>query len=186
MPARWPAVGAGLADSLLKAVKARMQARVTALAAPIGRFEDPRSLYRARLFVRIREHPECPARLRWSRYTSRFRIAPWYDNGGRPPVRIPLPDLNSDTVKNLTPNVMFQVPQALFDTLAQNSPDAFIKGEASEKKGGIELGWICSFNLPSIFLCAFIVLNIFLQLFNIIFQWMLFIKICIPYPKPKS
>ena len=186
MPERWPAVSSTLAGNLLRAVKLRLEQRLSALSPAVGRFEDPRSLYRARLLIRTREHPACPAQLRWSRYTTRFRIAPWYENGGRGPVRIPLPDLTSDSVRDLTPNVTFQVPQALFDMLAQNSPDSLIKGEGKEKKGGVELGWICSFNLPSIFLCAFIVLNLFLQLFDIIFQWMLFIKICIPYPKPKS
>ena len=51
---------------------------------------------------------------------------------------------------------------------------------------GIErgtLGWICSFSIPIITLCAFIVLSIFLSLFDLIFKWMAFIKICIPFPK---
>jgi hypothetical protein len=48
------------------------------------------------------------------------------------------------------------------------------------------MDWICSFNLPVITLCAFIVLNIFLQLFNLIFQWLMFIKICIPFPRPEA
>jgi hypothetical protein len=32
-------------------------------------------------------------------------------------------------------------------------------------------------------LCAFISLNIFLQLFDLIFRWMAYLKICIPIPK---
>ena len=50
---------------------------------------------------------------------------------------------------------------------------------------GVGIGWLCSFSLPIITLCAFIVLNIFLSLFNICFFWMAYLKICIPYPKPK-
>ena len=38
----------------------------------------------------------------------------------------------------------------------------------------------------SITICAFIVLNIFLGLFDLIFRWMMFIKICIPIPAPPS
>jgi len=60
----------------------------------------------------------------------------------------------------------------------------------SEGKGstGSKLGiqWLCSFSIPLITICAFIVLNIFLQLFNLIFQWLLYIKICIPIPGRKS
>ena len=36
---------------------------------------------------------------------------------------------------------------------------------------------------PVITICAFIVLNIFLTLFNLIFGWLFFIKVCIPFPK---
>jgi hypothetical protein len=51
--------------------------------------------------------------------------------------------------------------------------------------GGINLTWICSFSIPLITICAFFVLNIFLSLLNIVFFWMAFIKICIPFPIPK-
>jgi hypothetical protein len=48
---------------------------------------------------------------------------------------------------------------------------------------GLTLGWICGFNIPLITICAFIVLNIFLSLFDLIFRWLFFIKICVPFPK---
>ena len=47
-------------------------------------------------------------------------------------------------------------------------------------------GLVCSFAIPTITICAFIVLNIFLSLFDLIFRWMAFIKICIPIPLPKK
>jgi hypothetical protein len=49
---------------------------------------------------------------------------------------------------------------------------------------GMSLGWICGFNIPLITICAFFVLNIFLSLLNIVFFWLPFIKICIPFPMP--
>ena len=88
-------------------------------------------------------------------------------------------------MKNLKPNVAFQLPPGLFNTLANNSPKDFLDGKGKEGGVGIGIAWICSFSLPIITLCAFIVLNIFLQLFNIVFWWMLYIKICIPIPFPK-
>jgi len=67
----------------------------------------------------------------------------------------------------------------------QKDPKSSVKGEDSAGGGvGLGLMWLCSFNIPIITLCAFIVLNIFLSLFDIFFQWMLFIKICIPIPVP--
>jgi hypothetical protein len=50
--------------------------------------------------------------------------------------------------------------------------------------GGLKLDWICGFNIPLITICAFFVLSIFLSLLNIIFFWLPFIKICIPFPSP--
>ena len=41
-------------------------------------------------------------------------------------------------------------------------------------------------SIPIITICAFIVLNIFLSLFDLFFSWMLFIKICLPIPVPKK
>ena len=52
--------------------------------------------------------------------------------------------------------------------------------------GGIQLDWICGFNIPLITICAFFVLNIFLTLLNLVFFWIAFIKICIPFPVPKA
>jgi hypothetical protein len=54
------------------------------------------------------------------------------------------------------------------------------KGSGGNGQG---LAWICSFSLPIITLCAFIVLHIFLILFNLIFFWLPFLKICLPLPK---
>ncbi len=82
----------------------------------------------------------------------------------------------------MKPNVAFQVPQPLFDLLAANTPEDFLDGKAGQSVGAA-LDWICAFNIPIITLCAFIVLNIFLSLFDLIFRWLLFIKICIPVPK---
>jgi hypothetical protein len=79
--------------------------------------------------------------------------------------------------------VTFVVPERLFNLLNKNSPDDFLKGSASEGDFQLGLDWICGFNIPIITLCAFIVLFIFLVLLNLIFWWLPFIKICIPFPK---
>jgi hypothetical protein len=48
--------------------------------------------------------------------------------------------------------------------------------------GGLQLGMICSFSIPIITICALIVLMIFINLLNIVFWWMPFLKICFPIP----
>ena len=91
--------------------------------------------------------------------------------------------LDPDALKQLKPNVAFAVPRQLFNFIQANDPKGLLEGKGSNGAAGFAFDWICSFNIPIITLCAFIVLNIFLSLFDLIFQWMLFIKICIPIPR---
>ena len=81
----------------------------------------------------------------------------------------------------LKPNVAFVLPATLANLL-QADPKKLRDGDPAGA-GSLDLGWICSFSIPIISLCAFIVLNIFLQLLNLIFFWLPFLKICIPFPK---
>jgi len=55
-------------------------------------------------------------------------------------------------------------------------------GDIKTSDPGWTLGMICSFSIPIITLCAFIVLMIFIQLLNIVFWWLPFLKICLPIP----
>ncbi len=64
-------------------------------------------------------------------------------------------------------------------------------GEIDEGKVGSPgpawgIGMICSFSIPIITLCAFIVLMIFIKLLNIVFWWVPFLKICLPIPVKKN
>jgi hypothetical protein len=74
------------------------------------------------------------------------------------------------------------VPENIFNVLQRNKD---VKNFGKPGAPQIGIAWLCGFNLPIITLCAFIVLNIFLSLFDLIFAWMLFIKLCIPIPRPK-
>ena len=133
-------------------------------------------------FVRIKGHDGCPPRLVWSVPSDPFRIAAWYDPGDAPPTQIALPDITRASVKSIKPNVAFKVPASLNNLLNRNSPKDFLDNKGKDG-GGLGLGWICGFCIPMITFCAFIVLNIFLSLFNIVFGWLLFLKICLPFPR---
>jgi len=190
MPDQWPSIDDGQEQRILNLVVARLNSALGSLMKSEGRFDDPAGQYRVRAFVRVARSDRCPPAIFWSEYSKPFMIAPWYENNGMPPVKVQLPDpFNSDFLKNLKdkPNVAFAVPEGLFNLLKDNTPEAFLKGEGSGGSGGgFGLDWICGFNIPIITLCAFIVLNIFLSLLNIIFQWIPLIKICIPLPKKQS
>lgn len=180
MPLRWPAVsdalGARLTDAALGCLSAQYKARI---GAP-GKFDDDNARYAVRAFVRVTGHDNCPEKLVWSVESEPFRILPWWDGEG-PATTISLPDLSA--LKSVKPSVAFAMPPAIANLL-KGDPEKLAKGEGSTEGPGI--AWLCSFSIPFITLCAFIVLNIFLSLFDLIFRWMMFIKICIPIPKPPA
>jgi hypothetical protein len=96
-------------------------------------------------------------------------------------VQVALPDpTDRGFLRSLKPNVAFAVPPSLQNLLGGNPKD-LMEGKGDTK--GLSLGWICGFNIPLITICAFIVLCIFFSLFNLIFWWLPFLKICIPFPK---
>jgi hypothetical protein len=179
MPLAWPEIDETLGTRLTTRAIACLQRRFAALIPPTPKFDDPRATYIVRGFIRVRGHDGCPPRLVWSDASERFRILPWWESEG-PAAKIPLPGIAD--VKKLKPNVAFQVPPEIANLL-QGDAKKLAEGEGSPD--GLDIAWLCSFSLPAITLCAFIVLSIFLALLNIIFGWLAFIKICIPIPKPR-
>ncbi len=184
MPIVWTALSTDQAQNILDAAASAMRARIKTMVPRAPQFTDPTREYRLRAFVRVKCPDGCPPNLVWSDYSDPFTIAPWYAPSDAPPAIIPLPDaMDRDALKQMKPNVAFVVPQKLADMLNGNDPKKLASGGGTAGASGIALDWICSFNIPVITLCAFIVLNIFLSLFDLIFRWMMFIKICIPIPK---
>jgi hypothetical protein len=179
MPESWPAAAdnSALANALHKA----MTARFAASKGKSGRYDEPDGRYVIRAFVRLKCEHGGSTKIVWSEESEPFVIAPWYEGAGAPPVQIPLPDASDkNLLRSLKPNVAFIVPPAMQNLLTGKAKD-LMAGTGS--LGSLGLSWICSFNIPVITICAFIVLNIFLTLFNLIFGWLFFIKICIPFPK---
>jgi hypothetical protein len=48
---------------------------------------------------------------------------------------------------------------------------------------GLGIGFICSFSIPVITICAMLLLSIIIALLNIVFFWLPFVKICLPVPR---
>ncbi|WP_341679312.1 hypothetical protein [Niveibacterium sp. SC-1] len=192
MPETWPQLDSGAAGQLAGALSQAMRARFATVKGRPGRFDEPEARYRLRAFVRLKAEGACPPKTIWSDYSEAFVIAPWYEGAGTP-VQIPMPDLTDrDLLKSLKPNVSFVLPPSL-QCMLNGSPKDMMEGKFNKKckagnddGNGLSLGWICSFSIPIITLCAFICLNIFLSLFDLFFRWMLFLKICIPFPKIRT
>jgi hypothetical protein len=184
MPEAWPALDVDAKARLATLMSAALGERFKLVQGRSGRFDAATARYQIRAFVRLKPEAGCPSRTVWSDYSEPFTIAPWYDGAGAPPVQIPMPDATDRAfLKSLKPNVAFVVPPSLNNLLAGDAKK--LSDGEGEAAANPTLQWICAFNIPLITICAFIVLNIFLSLFDLIFRWMLFFKICIPFPFPK-
>lgn len=185
MPTAFPALSEIQAQKILQLIVASLSARLIASEQGERRFEDTTARYMLRGFVRVNRNPSCPPELVWSENSEPYTIAPWYESAetGLPLPQVALPNpFDRDALRQLKPNVSFKVPEELFK-LMNSDLSKVIDGDKPSGGDGFGLDWLCSFSLPIITLCAFLVLNIFLSLFDIVFRWLLFIKICIPIPK---
>lgn len=179
MPLEWPAIGASQGAHLMQLALACLSQRFATISPATPKFDGDGYRYAVRPFIRVKGHDDCPSRLVWSDYSEAFRILPWWDGDG-PATKIPLPDPKN--FRKMKPNITFEVPPSLANII-RGDPKKLADGEGST--GGLDIFWLCSFSMPIITICAFIVLSIFLSLFDLFLSWMAFIKICIPIPKPK-
>lgn len=169
----------------------RVLSNVISLAdeMPVAKFQQARGdVYQLVPFVRAKDD-HGKERIYWADATARsemFRVAGPFDPNASRPTMIPMPslrDLKSGMAKGvgmITPPDTFSLINAL-NLKKGASEDVLPKDEASPF--GIQ--WICSFSLPVITLVAMIVLMIMISLLNIIFFWLPWIKICLPFPKLK-
>ena len=149
-----------------------------------SRFDDADAHYAIRAFVRVKQGDGCPPLLVWSEMTPLYRIAPWFASTGAPQARIALPPFDKASLQAMKPNVAFELPPSLQNLLMKNDPADLLAG-GGKKGGELGIGWLCSFSIPIITICAFIALNLILSLLNIFLRWMPFVKICLPIPKQK-
>lgn len=181
MPDSWPAISQAVEQRIVSALKGAMEARWARLSPVGARYDDLTGRYEVRCFARIDCGPECPPKTIWSPGSVRFEIVPWYEASDAPPTVIELPSLSDDFLSSIKPNVAFKVPEDIQKFMSDLKLDKLMEGEQPGTKLG--LGMICGFSIPIITICAFIVLQIFLVLFHILFWWLPFIRICIPFPK---
>lgn len=195
MPSLWLPTDPGVRAATISSAQAVMSQQFASLNAGEGRFDPQGRSYHIRGFVRVKRHDCCEPQIAWSMPSESFVISEWFDgNGNVPPVQLTLPDPMEDGfLESLKPNVSFQMSEGMFNLLDQLGIDQISDLLAGKDPGlqtdgndsGFGLGWICSFNISIVFMIAFILMFMFLFILNIVFFWMFFIKICIPYPKPE-
>jgi hypothetical protein len=188
MPHAWDFFSDQDQQKIVAVMQPLLQTRGQATSPPVGRFQDATRLYRVRMFFRIKgETPNCPPQLVWSCYSEPFRLGAWYESSGRAVAPVPMPDpFDPNAMKNAKPTSSFAVSPKLMTAMQGANLTSLSAGTAPSGGAGLSLTWICSFSIPLITICAFFVLNIFISLLNIVFFWMAFIKICIPFPIPSA
>jgi hypothetical protein len=178
-----PAPGGGSAPTAATAPVAAARA-AAASAGPPGALDG--AFYAVRC---VYERPRCAPFVEpvVSAPSRPFRMAPFFDPDApaRPlTIRLPL-DTSIKGLKKFPKGVSMLISNKLRQQVerVQNAKlEQIDDGDIPGSEPGWTLGMICSFSLPIITLCAFIVLMIFIQLLNIVFWWLPFLKICLPIP----
>ncbi len=172
--------------SIVLGIEAAMKGRWEKMNSIPARYDESTDRYTISCFLRVKDDDDCPPRTIWTNPSEPFKIVPWFESSGQPPVQVELPaidPLKPQSFKNLRPNVSFKVPPELKQFMERLDMNNLLEGK--HNKGSIDFGMICGFNIPIITICAFLLLNIILSLLNIIFWWLPFVRICIPFPKSK-
>ncbi len=160
---------------------ARDEARV-----PRPRY-DHESLYAVWCWVRVAGRDACEKeRLVWTRPTEPFSLAEPSDLLGAKPAVVQLPDIPK-LIRDIPRMAKARArPLAAFAAPADSS---YITGEAPEDtKRGWGIGWVCSFGIPVLTICAYILFSIIFAILIVLpgFFWMLLLKLCLPVPKRSS
>lgn len=111
-----------------------------------------------------------------------FRIASFFDlDAPARQITIAMPiDTSIKDLRKLKKNVNFLLSNELRAQMNRVTDlNAALKGQFADGES-FDLGLLCSFSIPVITICALIVLMIFINLLNIVFWWMPFLRICFP------
>jgi hypothetical protein len=114
--------------------------------------------------------------------TDRFQIAGFFDlDAPSRAIHISLPiDTGIRDLRKLRKNVNFMISNQLRAQMNRvTSLNDALKGQFADG-GSFDVGLMCSFSIPIITICALLVLMIFVQLLNIVFWWLPFLRICLP------
>lgn len=163
----------------------REQTIAQAREIPLPKFgQDEEDVFQVVPFIRYK-NDQGQEQLQWGEQESRtlqFRVASPFDPEASRPSLIPMPSLR-DLKRGLAKGASVLTPGDTFDLINGLN---LKKGASEDVIGkGPKLGiqWICSFSLPVITLVAMILLMIMISLLNIVFFWLPWVRICIPFPK---
>jgi hypothetical protein len=154
--------------------------------APRLRF-DADHLYAVWCWARIAGRDPCePERIVWTPRGEPFTIADPTDLLGARPASIRMPDI---------PRLLRDLPRLAkaqahpFAAVAAPDNSGISTGEdMADTRRQWGVGFICSFGIPVITICALVLFNIIFHILIVLpgFMWMLLLKFCIPFPRRES
>jgi hypothetical protein len=135
-----------------------------------------------------------------SEATVPFRLAAFFDpDAPARPIRIAMPiDTTPAGLRKFDKNTAFVMSDilcgqmrkmgslSLGDLVLSVLPWPFHKSLDTDKGSACTAGMVCSMSIPIITICALILLMIIIKLFDIIFFWVPFFRICFPIPGFKA
>jgi hypothetical protein len=161
---------------------------VSASTLPTAKLiSGPNGSYAVVPFVRIMRPNGCE-KIFWGAPSAPFAVAAMFDPDAARPSLIEMPDL-ADAMRGSARGASFSMPPKLADLangLTTSSAISAFMSKGTQPSGGLGIGYICSFSLPAISICAMLSLSIILCLLNIFLGWMAWVKICLPVPQQKS
>jgi hypothetical protein len=113
-----------------------------------------------------------------------FQLASYFDSDAparRIQIALPL-DTSAAAFRKYDKGAAFLLPPELQNQVARVTSLLGLSNGSIGGAGGVSIGLICSFSIPIITICAFILLFVILIALNIVFFWMPFFKICLPVP----
>jgi hypothetical protein len=109
-----------------------------------------------------------------------FTLATYFDaDAPARNIRIAMP--NVADLANLKRGLGFALPAELNRKLHKITPKVF-KDPQELDPDGPDMGEICSFSIPILTLVAMILLMLIVMLLQIVFGWMAWVKVCLPFP----
>jgi hypothetical protein len=177
-------------------VAAQIRTALSQIRAPVPASADtlptaklisgPTGSYAVVPFVRVIRPDGCE-KIFWGAPSTPFAVAAMFDADAARPSLIEMPDL-ADAMKGSARGASFSMPPKLADLangLSTSSAISAFLSKGTPPSPGLGIGYICSFSLPAISICAMIALSIILCLLNIFLGWMAWVKICLPIPVKK-
>lgn len=153
---------------------------------PIPKFGDGKNdLYRVIPFLRAR-NDQGREQIYWAdegSQTEAFRVASPLDPEASRPSPIPVPSMR-DLRRGMAKGASLLTPSDTFAMLKRLRPKKGLGEDlmgAEVSQSGMQ--WILIFSLPVITLVAMILLMVMVSLLNIVFFWLPWVKIYLPFPK---